>query len=884
MQSLLRVMAASVGMVLLGNGVMLSSVSASTFTVAKDGSGQFSSVQEAVNSASQLDEVIILDQGVYEEQVTIDDTKNGLVLRSVNPKDVSRPMIRFQDKQNVGPTSCEAAKDTAQITFFKNGAVRVLGALNIRIEGIVIDGGGVYPYGFPEIWKDGEVDCRWPNQYGNAALMLSGAGDVMVRDCEIRNAYYGIYIYDGNEGGVFANANPGDVLPSVIVPFSSAFRTGNHLVEYSRIHDNSYGFFFESIWDMGSTIRYNLIYENHHPTATLAQEVKTLTSDGSNQPGGAFNFRDMLISPLAIYNNTFWHNLFLFVGNWNNGGNHLIFNNIFSEPFSYWIDEKVFGGQSWQEMTPILGDRINNCVFAAHQQKPVPLYVSIMNDLGQPSEEGGLIGMPFPASANVRWLETVFLSTDTSSSDFLVPDWSNPLVQKFIVDGGWAGAGVKDPDGSVADLGAISKGGGRPVDVVTIKPVSPAIMKDSEMNFSFSLVPRIGGCIDPRIVFFRFVRDLDTISNFGNDAPAIQASQIQQIAVPGAPVKVGTNNYKVPVSKPGIFGFFELVIEGTGSDGQKFTSATGFIPYRKLDYLLKVSLLNTEKTATLEEVAVGEPAVLRISARVGDAEFTEIVDPTSINLLSGYDLRTPEGDVVTSVPGGMKGSVDIDVVFGKVPAGGGFDMVTVAGKWIDGSKVIAFLGSSGPIRILSGSAASCKFLEPPEGLSAVVPKGAPYTVMVQVTDSSGNNISSPVTVRCRSEKPEVGDIINGEVETDETGLAVFSAVVTNGKPGETFPLVATLLSGEAVAHTTLECGEQVGVITSGIRPGKKSEYRYELFDMQGRRIRCGVTGDDFSMVSRQKFTGKAGSTVYLIRLTEIKTGKTTMKRQMRLGR
>ena len=285
----------------------------------------------------------------------------------------------------------------------------MLGARRVRIEGIIVDGGGPYTFGANGIWKEGDVDCRWPLQHGNAALTLWVAGEAIVRNCELVNAYFGLNVKDRNEGGIFANANPGDVYPENVIPLSGFAQTGNHLVEYNRIHNNSFGIYFESVWDMGSTIRYNLIYENHHTNA-FAATVKAQTSDGANQPGGAFMFKDHLLSPLAIYNNTFWHNMFIFVGNWNPAGQHLIFNNIFAEPWAYWGQESNFGGQSWQEMSPVFKQRMYSCVFAAQQQKPDPNYISIMNGMGNPTAEGDLVPTTFPAAANVRYLESHFLS------------------------------------------------------------------------------------------------------------------------------------------------------------------------------------------------------------------------------------------------------------------------------------------------------------------------------------------------------------------------------------------------------------------------------------------------------------------------------------------
>ncbi|MCW8966607.1 MAG: hypothetical protein OQK82_07985, partial [Candidatus Pacearchaeota archaeon] len=275
--------------------VMLAQISfAATFTVSKGGDGQFTTIQEAIDHAGIGDEVIILDTETYEEQVTIDSTKDGLMLKSSNPKSDTKPVIKYQDKINVHPEDDQEALDESTINFDRNGALQVLRALNVTIDGIAIDGGGVYPFGNDGVWES-----KYALQHGNAALCLWIAGETVVRNCDLRNAYFGISIKDRNEGGVFANPNPADIDPENIVPFSGFARTGNHLIEYNRIHNNSFGMFFESTWDMGATIRYNLIYECHHKNASTAATVKGLTSEGGNQPGGAFMFKDHMLSPVA---------------------------------------------------------------------------------------------------------------------------------------------------------------------------------------------------------------------------------------------------------------------------------------------------------------------------------------------------------------------------------------------------------------------------------------------------------------------------------------------------------------------------------------------------------------------------------------------------------
>ncbi|HLV32989.1 MAG TPA: hypothetical protein VKY57_15590, partial [Chitinispirillaceae bacterium] len=114
--------------------------------------------------------------------------------------------------------------------------------------------------------------------------------------------------------------------------------TGNHLTEENRIHNNSWGLFLETIWGLGSVVRYNLFFENHHYSDEFAQEVKNFTDEGTHNPGGAVLFKDDLMSPVAIYNNTFWRNFMRFASVWQSGGQHLVFNNIYGTPFRYLTD------------------------------------------------------------------------------------------------------------------------------------------------------------------------------------------------------------------------------------------------------------------------------------------------------------------------------------------------------------------------------------------------------------------------------------------------------------------------------------------------------------------------------------------------------------------
>ncbi|MBD3242156.1 MAG: hypothetical protein GF331_16310, partial [Chitinivibrionales bacterium] len=545
---------------------------AAVITVSQDGRGQYSSIQAAVDAAGKGDVVKILDAAVYNEQVDIDSTKSGLTLTSANPLSLNKPVIRWQDTQNVGPRSCTEALQEDKVTFDQNGALRLLHTRNVTIDGIAVDGGGARPFAYSGVWGNG-VDCSGqlhPLFHGNAAITVWISGDIHIRNCDIRNAYFGINTKDRNQGGIFANANPADVEKWNVVPLSGFGKTGNHLYEHNRIHNNSWGLFFESTWDLGSTVRYNLIYENHH-SDSLAAEVKSMP-DGQHQPGGAFFFKDHLLSPLAIYNNTFWHNFLIYAGHWRAGSQHLIFNNIHGAPHRYWSDDPNFQNP-FHKMDHIFKYRMKHCVYASQSQAATEYHVAIMNDFqmqptGGPIPQGTLITTPFPAEADIRWLETPFKSTDPSSPDFLTPDWDDTLVQQYIVDKGWPEAAITDPDGSIADLGAIPSAGGRITDLVVVKPVSPVVINGTTATMTFDVAVTEGTFSGPSIAYIRFIKNVEFHADaFGGNAAPVPATDILEVAIPaGTQIKPGSNTLTVTVPPRGadeLYAFFELILEGT---------------------------------------------------------------------------------------------------------------------------------------------------------------------------------------------------------------------------------------------------------------------------------------------------------------------------------
>lgn len=909
---------------------------AATFTVSQDGTGQFTSIQQAVDMATAGDEVVILDADIYEEEVIIDNTKDGLTLRSQNPRSVEKPTIRFTDRENAHPTTYAEAQDTAMITYHYNGALKLLGVLNVTINGICIDGGTPTVFAYPAVW--GGVD---PQFHGNSAIALNKCGATVIRDCDIRNAYYGIHVYDHNEGGVNAVAGPNDLLPENIVPYSGYARSGNHLIEYNRIHNNTWGIYFESLWDLGSTIRYNLIYQNHHANHKTAAAVAALPG-GLNQCGGAFLFKDALYTPVSIHNNTFWKNLLIFAGLERVGAQHLVFNNIYAEPVHYWTEDASFFNPTIA-FDQMLVNRTFNCVYSCQAEPPITVLheiidsvrdaatgtwvrydtlvptitrVRIMNGMemvkrtdmkvsvtvplsnrdtivkyvipdvivpGNHITAGNTI-KPFPESSNVRWAEISFLSTDPDNPDFLTPDWANPLVEHYITDRGWKSSGVKDPDGTSADIGAIPMGGGRPVDIITLRMTKPIMIYGNDAAAAFEITPCVGEISNPTVTMMRLITGLEKNGRENRtDISIIPAENCISLTIPQ---NISTGRNEMTISNPGFtdieLGFIEFIVEGIGSDGLVSTSTTGFLPIRDLDYLLKVNIFDKNGSAVINEITAGDTAILHIEALGSTGEYFEnIIDPTSIACQSQYVLFTPEGDTVDEIPGGITRTADIAVVFRKVPHSGK-EFIGVAGSWINGDRIIPFLGSSDGITINPGPADSVDIQNPT--VKTAVGKFKPEDVFARVFDRFGNAVRSGITAQCLSSRPDICEVIAPEDTTNGEGIVKFS-VQSNEQiqPNDTFDISVGLPDiGAADTVTFYYDANAVAPIILEIR--KKREYRYELFDLRGKLILRQTVFSHNPVTNWTFHSNRHSKGMLLMKITDTSNGKIVRMRTLNLKR
>jgi hypothetical protein len=873
--------------------------------------GMFRTIQEAVNAAKPGQVIEILDTEVYAEQVTIDgrDTspwdgnnggtikkveggKNGITIRFVPTAaakaagNYKRPVIRYRDTQNQSPKTSAESKTGGELpgssgNFETCGALRIIRAQGVTIDGLTVDGGGQAVFGWPSIWnsKDALV-------HGNAAITLVVAGGAVIRNCELQNAYIGINVKDRNTGGVFGMRNPADT--DEPIPLSGFGKVGYHLIEYNRIFGNALGAFFESAWDLGSTLRYNLIYNNANDATTKAYIAgSSFPPDAKqNMASGAIMFKDMVYSPVAIYNNTFYSNEMNLIGHWKVGAPHLLFNNVFGKST---VQVTTNGGRDpafgydFMAMDGAFQNRMHNSTFSAYiniagqgqsvyvdytcsPQNYDTLWIrdaTIWNAFGTPAKSslslsfaycpsapphvenavvpGALLTAGtrgFPTAANVRWLEMskqsittaqsgtkalvlpdLFQSTDPDNAKFLWPDWDHQYVKDYIQNKGWEDVGIRNADGSRADLGAISSNNdAHQPTVVRIKPTNVVLLNGTAAKASFFLTLESGTMTNPKVKWVRWVAPLpNDFSNFGGSgAPIVPSGDIRAITSAAA-LKFGSNtiDFTIPqlTVRDSLFGFFEVVVEGTGANGQT-VSDVGFLPYRNLDYKLDIRVFAGNAASTsgagLDTVRAGEPyKVVVTPQRSNGTAVTYTLNEVS------YDLLSDATAFMYDTPGDKPRVSDVNL-----PAAGktytvyfthaGAETIMGAGVYESGSGSLVFLGTK-PLTVKPGAPDHAVFIRPiPKAQLAgapapVINSGVAERVEVEVQDRFGNAVDLAAEVSIAvTRNPNVGDAGRpGAIATKTvtsaaaTGIATFEARVTGGKPRDEFDMTATLVSGPA---------------------------------------------------------------------------------------
>jgi hypothetical protein len=728
------------------------SLSAATITVSQDGRGAFSTIQAAVDKAGPHDEVLILDAATYNEQVTLRSPRHHLTLRSANPSSSLKPVIRWSDNINVGPKTCQEALDTGKITFDKNGALRLFGVRDVRIDGIAIDGGGPAPFSYPSIWGNGK-DCngqRFPLFFGNAGLLLFQSSQVVVIRCEITNAYFGAYIKDRDMEGPFAPR--GSLDPTS--PFAR-MASGNHLFEGNAIHNNTWGVFMETAWGLGSTFRDNLIYENHHATPAAAAAVKAMSSEGAQQPGGSFYFKDVQFSSMTLQNNTFWRNYLGLAGGFRPGAQHLIVNNIFAEPHIAWNYEPNFSN-SFLVLDPYFPKRMK-CNAYASQSDTLSLklfiarasdtdsvnagvttvekefyysslpYIRIMNNMPALQADTGSVLVDLPLSTGVkqvrvplplavytgavlqdtgsgprdfsaadqnRWVQTKFLSLQPADTGFLQPE---PKFREFL-QSGWGplrypGAGFP------SRLGALPASA-RPQALLRIVPLAPVLVEGGQMVLRFTVQALQGGSTAgasaPAISYLRMVRKLPSNPNAYGGSTSLVVPEAEAISFSSASIHYGYNEVKLPPSglsaDSNAAVFVEMAVQGMGT-----LSNVAQFPILPLASLFTVEALDETQDIPATGFAVGKT----FRFRVAYAKTPTAVNPIRLSLASGAVLKfidpaqvDSDGSIATPLP------FTAQVQFTETP-NDGVELIC-ASAYMDSLRVITGYGQS-PALVFEGT-------------------------------------------------------------------------------------------------------------------------------------------------------------------------------------
>ena len=169
---------------------------------------------------------------------------------------------------------------------------------------------------------------------GNVGVNMNQTLRTKVQDCDVAGFFTAFYIQGRNVGGAFGRANPNDLDDADIVPLSRFGQIGDHLIERNYVYNNWWFAYNEIDWDLGSTIRYNVAFQNMNKSF---QYGDTLTDKGqatnelNNMTGGFMYAKDAVVIPHRMYNNTILSSpIVLGHGYWRSNVQSLFYNNVIS--------------------------------------------------------------------------------------------------------------------------------------------------------------------------------------------------------------------------------------------------------------------------------------------------------------------------------------------------------------------------------------------------------------------------------------------------------------------------------------------------------------------------------------------------------------------------
>jgi len=779
---------------------------------------------------------IAVAPGTYAEQLTI-TAKNIWLHGDLN--DPTAVVVRYKDTLSTFPHSNNEGENNYLLFPERNGVIRLRGDSS-RVSHLTVDGVEKWPFQWENVWGS---EYQF---YGNNGIAIGQAEGARVDHCEIKNTWYGIYLKGRNTGGVFANLDTWEVQEGkTTTPFSDFGKDGGHIIEHNRIYDNAWAVYIEQTYDIGSTFRYNLAWDNFTVNAdflkctdaTLCGDPNLTDGDKRYQNGGFALLKDAMLVPHIFHNNTLYNMPHVLAGYHKAGKNHVVFNNIIAQ---HDIDLSQYHGVG--QNSSLIGGYTNahNNVMERNANGTSPLFGTSDDLWTHANLPGAGSASPdtFDVGSQNYYYEVVNFQNTTTPSDpgFLCPDWTDPDVQATILGQGWAFTGGVTADTRV-DIGALwqdntgsgcQTGGSTDSVGLLLTAITPVIFYDqTHARFQFEIEAVNTPDSSFSSVAYDYAVYIDSLpftSTGTSEGPFPEAQPVPGSTGLTGAVQMGLNQQEItlPRTSLGEYGVIYVAVKGR-HNGKDYISNIEAFQYRRLDYTIDLKLYRQSDLAKenpLDTVAKGDTVV--VVATILDLDLQPVLDQNVF--FTGNKSTAGDGTVSYASPT-IKSLLNnsfrilnpLDSAFSVL--GTGLAVVT-GSTW--GTEIMTVSGyihennvTNTPSKFASG--AHIVYINPAYASELEIEEGnRPYagdtvTYTVNVLDVFGDLSGDSVVINLSSPDPNVAQVIfPNKINSDGT---VEYDVILRGAPGDSITLTAS---------TTSEAGDISADIRVGLinPPGK----------------------------------------------------------------
>lgn len=825
-------------------------------------------IQEAIDNCSKKCEIEI-SSGVYKEQITVNKDSIWIHGDLNNSKAVT---IQYLDTLSTYPQNNNEGDDEINLSSDQNGVVRIK-SQHSRLSHVTLD--AVRKYAFQ--WTN--ISDNSYSFHGNSGITFPSGTYNKVDHCEIKNAWYAIYINGNNTGGVFANLENWEIKEGqATIPFSDFGKNGGHIIEYNKIYDNVWGFFLKQIYDLGSTFRYNLLWDNYSNEADFICNDTTFCGNPDAENGnkkyhtGGFMFvkNNMLVTQ-EIYGNTTYNTPQFIAGYYKAGKNFRVYNNIIARRTA-----KDPGTTAATELLKGNSNATNN-VIEANSNGTFPLF----RGLGILWTEDHLAGQDRTAEIdsfayyemgadNFYYKEINFLSTNPTDDNFLCPDWSDVNVQRAI-EGNILAYTSNLPVGTIGDAGALWKNGvtscieGGSTDSIGIfiTPITPIISSNTDnATFQFDLSTINSDESDFTDAKYSYKAYIDSIPD-PNIYTAVgiyifpKALPLGNISEITKPVNFGINTVDLSLSRShfGEYGIIYIAIEATNKNGNSYRSNVQAFEYRRLNYTIDISLYAPEDiimehkldTVTKGDTVVILAKILDLYLEPTDDEITlfgkgsnidsnKYVAPKIVSLLNNSFQVINQFDSAFSISG-----MATTIVTGNSWE---LEILNISGytlKEYSGIKKYNFASGIKSVFILPAYASKLE-IESNDTLRA----GDTITVSVKVKDILGDICEDSIAINLKSDDLKIATIHGLDNKINTNGTVEFQVILV-GATSDTLSLTATATSevnGEIIGNFSIpiEMGNTTSILSSDNLKFIEAT-SYQIYNLFGQKINIQQAND-----------------------------------------